>query len=335
MLNHANILSGATAPHHHTLRIGWLRSFQILVALIVAISTAAAASGDIYGPGIGGDGLANTCLGGPYRTDVQYNRFRAEQSSALTSFTMYYLGSAVGYAGGTGGTWKAEIFADDGTANHLPTGSALATQRFAALAANVAGRTLTFSSPATLVAGRIYHLVYTNTDAAPATNYFSSNHWYYAHTPTGTADGRLNPRFPATDWEHAFKVGSTWYKRAGYAPVLDLGYANGMHQGQSYGEASYGAGEEGKINGPSNMVRERFTVSGGDKTVTGVGLRLLKIAGGLDPLTVRLEDASSSTRLRFRQPELRVARVQTAPLATRAWAWLPNGSGAAFPAPMF
>jgi hypothetical protein len=55
------------------------------------------------------------------------------------------------------------------------------------------------------------------------------------------------------------------------------------------------------------MVREHFTVSGGDKVVTGAGVRLLKIAGGTEPLTVQLEDASGNVIDSFTIPASSIA----------------------------
>ncbi len=246
-------------------------------------------AGPFYGAGIGGDTLANTEM--TVGSSPQFMRFRAQYSAALTSFVIYKM-SDPGYGAGTGGTWKAEIFADDGTANHYPTGSALATQNVAANGVNQVGLKITFASPATLVAGTLYHLVLTNTDGSPASNYFSPNCLFYRLTPTGTSDGRLSPLFPATDWCFAYWTGSSWFVRTGFQPVLGLNYAGGGSQGQSYGEMSLG--HVGVINGANNQVRERFTVSGGDKLVSGFLFRVLKLTGSTDLLTVTLEDDSGN-----------------------------------------
>lgn len=249
-----------------------------------------------YGPGIGGTALANTVLGGSSNVKI-FNRFRAEQTSYLTSFRFYMMASS-GYGAGTGGTWSASIFADDGTADNFPTGSALVTQNIAASAANTVGKLVSISTTFTLQAGIIYHLVYQNTDANPAANYFSPDYWYYSSNfPTGTFDGRANPRFPTTDWAHGYKgsLDSTWTLRSDFAPILDLKYANGKHQGMSYGEASGDAGTVGQIVGSNNMVRELITVSGGPYICSILGFRILRDnTTGTDPLTVRIEDSGGT-----------------------------------------
>lgn len=250
----------------------------------------------MYGPGIGGDALANTRLGGPVNTTKIFNRFRAEQSLQLTSFRFYLIGVATGYGAGTGGVWTASIFNDDGSANHFPAGDALAVQQVAAQTPSDAGRIITFSNPATLVAGTLYHLVYENIDASPTQNYFSPDYWFYMEFPNGAFEGRLNPRFPTTDWSHGYKIttDSTWTLRPSYAPILELIYADGSSQGMSYGEASYAAGQVGKITG-TNMVRENFTVSNGTFTCSFLGFRILRDqATGSGALTIYIADGSGN-----------------------------------------
>lgn len=240
--------------------------------------------------GIGGDELANTNVtAGQLKS---FARFRAEQSSALTGLTFYYLGPPdPGYAAGTGGTMAVEVYADDGTVNHFPIGTALTSQALPARVAfsGEAGYQVAFSNPATLVAGTLYHIVWRNTDANPSANYFAVDYWFYRQLPNGAPDGRLAPKYPLTDWAHGYFNGTSWVLRTHFLPILDLAYANGIHQGQSYGEASYGSGQVGQVNGSQFMTRERITVSGGDKIISSLGVRLLKITGSTDPLTARIE----------------------------------------------
>lgn len=258
--------------------------------------TAALLAG-FYGPGIFGDTLANTVCGHNSVSDTisQFMRFRAEQSSALNSFRFYFLSADVGgtYGAGTGGTWKVELFADDETADHFPTGSALATQTLAATTISVEDKVVTFSSPYTVTAGTIYHIVITNTDANAEANYFSPDYWYAFESGSEYSADRYSPKYPISDYGHGMKLISTgaWVERPRYLPVLDITYANGEHQGMSYGENSHDAGEVGEISGTTKMVRERFTVSGGDKVVSGVVVRLLRSAGTGD-LTITLRDSS-------------------------------------------
>lgn len=257
----------------------------------------------IYGMGIAGDSLANTPLGGPSSGSTQqFMRFKAEQTSNLVSFRFYYLGPPEpGYAGGTGGSWSVGVYEDDKSQDHLPTGNPIAAATNVSpmsKSTSATGRLITLSTPVALTAGKIYHLVFTNTDLDPITNYFSPDYWYYKNIPDRRAGStpyptQIFPLLPNSDWGHGYKVGNTWWIREGYLPILDLAYSNGTHQGWSYGEASYNSTDEiGEINGASKMVREKITVSGGNKIVTGVGIRALRSLGN-SPLNVTIENSSN------------------------------------------
>lgn len=254
-----------------------------------------------YGSGICGDTLANTRVGGPTpsspATKVLY-RFRSPVSSALNSFAFYFLSAdSPGYGAGTGGTWVAELFAVG--ADNYPTGAALASQSVAADSTGKTRKSVTFSSPYSCVSGTLYALVFRNTDASPTANYFSVDCWYPGSGASGSGySGRIHPRFADTDWAHAYydNTSSVWVTRDGYAPILDLTFADGSHHGMSYGEASYNpTSQVGRITSTTHKVRQRFTVSGGSRTVTGAGIRLLKITGTTTGLTVTLKNSGGST----------------------------------------
>jgi hypothetical protein len=274
-------------------------------------------SASFYGPGIAGDTLANTRTGSA--VTACFFRFKAEQSSPLLSFIWYYLAAdSPSYGSGTGGTIRVELKAVDG--NGFPTGSALATQNLPAQAAGDADRVTSFSSPYTTTAGIIYALVITNTDANPSANNFSTDCWT-DHT-SGLPGGpdfdatHYSPRFLKTDFGHGYLQGSTWQEREHYLPVLSIAYANGQHQGMSYGEASYNPTTQvGRIEGGSYMVRERFVVTGGSRTVTGVGIRLLRLSSsGTGALTITLRNSSDVV--------LATATIAAASIATGS---APNG----------
>ena len=267
-----------------------------IVTPVPTISPSIAPLAGLYGNGIGGDELANT--NATTGSNPLFVRFRAEQSSALMSLTYYYLGPPdSGYAAGTGGTFSIEVWSDDGTANHFP-GTKLAAQVLPASPSfsGEAGRVVTFSNPAILTAGTLYHILWRNTDASPASNYSAVDFWFYRQLPDGAPNGQLMPRYSLIDLAHGYWTGSSWTVRTHFVPVFDLGYANGQHQGQSYGEASYGSGQVGHITGSANLVRERFTVSGGDRVVGSLGLRLLRDTGS-DPLTVTLATGSTTVAM--------------------------------------
>jgi hypothetical protein len=241
-----------------------------------------------YGVGVGMDTLANTTIGGPGHPLKSFMRFRSPYSSALQGFRVYFLSasSPAGYGGGTGGTKRFTIQTDDGSASHSPSGTVIATQNVGASTQSTANYPVAFSSPPTLVAGQIYHLVVENTDSNPDANYFALD---YAWAKNSAGD-RYHPRWPNSDWGHGYWDGSRWVNRPGYAPILDLDFAAG-HYGMGYMEVSLS--NYADISGPSKMAREKITVSGGSRTVTTVGIRVIR-GSGSDPLVLTLQDADGS-----------------------------------------
>jgi len=226
-------------------------------------------------------------------------RFRAATTGNLTDVIYYHVGSS-GYGAGTGGAWRAQVFADDGTSVHHPTGSALATQALAASVTNTAGRSFTFSSPASLVTGTLYHLVFENVDASPTANYASVDLWATFHSVSQpgysavTTDDSPQP----VDLGYLQYTGGAWNSTHAsdrvLLPIVGL-TIGGVLQGQSYGEASYNdASDVATISGSTHMVREKFTPSS-TVTVTGAGFRTWKLTGGTGDLTIGLYATSGDT----------------------------------------
>jgi len=253
-----------------------------------------------YGPGIGGDALANTTVGGSVGGLRHFIRFRAEQSSPLVAVRFPFLSADLpGYGGGTGGRWKLELFADDGTADNFPSGPALASQPVEESIVSSNGRLVSFTTPYTTTRGALYHLVFDNIDLDPTNNFFSLNHWTRL---SFDEDGPLNERFAESDWKNGYFQFGAWHAVESMCPIADIEYQNGAHQGMSYGEASYLCPEAeqdctneqlvGEINGSTKMARERFTVSCVDRVVLGVGVRLLRVEGTSSPLVVSLRNGA-------------------------------------------
>ena len=260
----------------------------------------------IYGSAIGMDGIGNTQIGGPNGSPgrlVGY-RFRASTSAALTSI-QFAQTNGPGYWGGTGGSLSITLQTDDGTAGHYPSGTILAAAGF--IPQNTAGYwpVLRWPSPPTLSAGRLYHIVFRNTDPAPATNYTSVNNLYVAQAETPR-----QPKYSDTDWAETVSDGS-WWTRPDYTPSLGLYYANGVADGVGYAYI----GPAATISG-SSRVRETFTVSGPNRTIASVGVRLKDVSGS-DPLTVRLETAGGT--------EIDTATIPAAAL-TGKWAAVSFGA---------
>jgi hypothetical protein len=233
----------------------------------------------IYGTGIGYDTKANTPIG-QYKMAI---RFKASTTSALQSVRFVQRGGTT-YSHGTGGTMTVSVRADDGTGH--PSATSLAQQSYTP--GNPDGTwekydQVAFPSTATLTAGKIYYIVFTNPDV---NNYISVNS-VYAYNATSPRQ----PIFSDSDYGLMYTSGSWGALASGFTPVVDLAYANGAHDGQSYYEAMID--RYATISGASNMAREHFTVTGGNRTVRSASLRLRR-SGGTSPLTMTLEKSSGS-----------------------------------------
>jgi outer membrane biosynthesis protein TonB len=239
----------------------------------------------IYGPGVAADTLGNEQVGGTdhggANTQVSY-RFRATESSALTAVRVY-IQSGAGYGGGTGGTLVLTVQPDDGTGNHYPTPTVLASSTLVH-PGSAGAQLFTFSSPAVLTAGQLYHIVWTNTDPAPVLNFVSTDGlWNFQST---------TPRQPFstdTDWAQLHKTDANpWTLTRNATPILGLVYANGKRAGMGYMEVW--VRNYVNISG-STKARESFTLNGPSRSVSTVSVRLKRVIGS-SPLMVRLETAS-------------------------------------------
>jgi hypothetical protein len=245
-----------------------------------------------YGAGIGSDSLANTQVGGKScgcaNSRTSY-RFRATTSARLTS-ARFYVQDGSGYAGGNGGTLSISVQTDDGTANHAPSGTVLASTTIRPGNPVSIGYLpmVSFASPAALTAGRLYHLVFRNTDPSPTVNYVSVNALWTARTTTPR-----QPTLSDPDWAQLLRTGSSWTVRQNFTPILDLGYANGVHAGMGYMEVWVNAPKA--ITG-ARAVREVFTPKV-DHSVAAVAVRVRRISGS-NALTIRLETSTGTVLAR-------------------------------------
>ncbi|MFN8185167.1 MAG: hypothetical protein U0R23_12175 [Candidatus Nanopelagicales bacterium] len=268
----------------------------LICALVLAVAGCSSVSviasdpepAEVYGTSFNADTLANLNMGGQWLGTPSY-RFTAAQSSTLDSVRLHLLGNrhGPGYAGGTGGTIRMTVQTDKGG---VPSGEVLASRDFQWSDANGSNFPLfSFGSPARLNAGQRYHLVFTNIDSAPTVNYMSLNNMFVFGDP-------LVPRQPNHSDSHYFttlmKEGSgAWTVWAGYTPNVELIYGNGAYQGQGVVDLDTATGSV--IAGPDQMVRERMTVSGIDRLVSGAAVRIARTSGTGD-LVVRLEDANGT-----------------------------------------
>jgi hypothetical protein len=260
-------------------------AINILPAGQTAVSGSSANS-LYYGPGIGSDRLANTTLG-PYGNTVSY-RFRAKHSGAVQQALVYLIPDHPGYASGDGGTILVTLNTDDATASHNPTTKVLASHVISnVLSLPSPARyfyTLRFTAPPTLTAGQLYHLVFKNIDATPTVNFLSVDTLYRLNFSTPVQDG-----ISQTDAAVLLQnTNGIWNPRLGFSPIYQLEFQNGVTEGIGYIEAWVGAPRP--ISG-TNAVREVFTVSGADRKVSSVAIRVAHVNGN-NPLVVRLENAN-------------------------------------------
>jgi hypothetical protein len=246
------------------------------------------ASSTFYGPGIGSDGLANTTLG-PFGNMVSY-RIRAKHSGILEGFLIYLIPDHADYAGGTGGTIHVTLNTDDGTSEHNPSSTVLASSRITdVLSLPFMPRhfySVTFSASPAIASGQLYHLVFKNEDADPTLNFLSVDNLYQAVPVTPS-----QPTISNVDQAVLLSNdGRTWGTRTGYTPIYELHLTDGIREGVGYIGGWVGAPRP--VSG-KNAVREMFTVTGSEVKVTSAAIRLARVSG-IDPLVVRLEDADGA-----------------------------------------
>jgi hypothetical protein len=269
--------------------IGFVLLYLALCCVPAHAQLTAQCSPECYGSKIGSDELANTTLG-PNGNTVSY-RFRAGHSGSLQRIHVYLMTPGHdGYAAGTGGQIRITVNTDDGTSAHNPTSTALSSYLltdYQSATPSIYFPIFTFSTPPSLASGNLYHIVFTNVDPNPSTNYLSVNALYLAAPPNP-----WQPTISNIDGAELLRTnGGTWQPRAGYLPILQLDYSDGWQEGIGYMESWIGAQQT--ISGSSNGVRERFTVSGSQRIVASVALRLARMSGS-DPLTVLLKNSDGS-----------------------------------------
>lgn len=248
-------------------------------------TTTGAVAAAVYGSAMNGDDKGNLEIGTTWGGIIAH-RFRASSSSAPSYLIWPCRTGTGGYSNGTGGSFRIGIQADDGTANHYPTGTFLTSTDVVPGNPGSTERYLRtdFTGAPSLTANQLYHVVFQNIDAAPNSNWVSVNCMY----KTGSAYSPRQPAFEDTDFGVSWR-GPAWTPNTSHHPHFDLTLADGTHEGNAYGTGPFDVDQ--RITGTTQMVRERFTVSGGDKTVTEVYVRVSRLSGSGD-LTIRLENDS-------------------------------------------
>ncbi len=235
-----------------------------------------------YGAAFNFDTKANLQVGWTDHAKVAH-RFVATTTSALKSIRFQQRGGPI-YSGGTGGTLRITVQTDS---NGVPSGTILATASYTPGNSGVWTHydLVTFSSPATLTKGIRYNIVFENVDANSAANYFSVNELY-----TYSAVTPRQPAFADADYAVLYAAPSTWSVQSKYTADMDLTYADGTHDGMAY--IANIIELYGTVSG-SASVREHFTVSGENRTVTKASVRVRRTSGS-SPLTIRLETGAGT-----------------------------------------
>jgi len=219
----------------------------LAIAVVFLVPLGLGAQGDVYGPALRADDLANTPIG-QAGTQVSY-RFRADPGGVFQGARPFIIWSfkRKGYHAGTGGTLRAELREDDGSPAHCPSGKVLATnvQRLALVAASDRFYPqLFFDRAPRLKPGGLYHLVFSNTDPDPEGNFVSVNALFLKSCEPPLQPGRAD-----ADWamlvrdllRPAWTLRRTPGSREGFTPILEIDYAGGRSQGVGYIESWRGA----------------------------------------------------------------------------------------------
>jgi hypothetical protein len=212
-------------------------------------------------------------------------RFLCTHTGTVSAVHFYLIvdGPHAGYNSGTGGTVKVQLETDDGSSDHEPSGSVLGT--YSIPHPSNPFPIVSFSSKPELEAGKLYHLVFSNTDPDPMENFVSVDDLYMKQP--------LNPMQPESSNENLATLvqdGSSWSVFDFNTPIFEIDFADGASVGQGYMEAWVGAPE---VVSGDLAVRESFTVSGGNKDVTKVSVRVVRTSGSGD-LKVLLEESDGN-----------------------------------------
>lgn len=263
-----------------------------IIIILFALINLPIHSQPYYGTYFGADGLSNTVIGKYPGRETSY-RFRCEFSGTIIQLRIYLVYAEGGYYGGTGGKLKITLETDDNSKDHLPSGNVLATivdNNPMQYGGNGYQVLYTFNKPVNISENALYHLHFTNPDADPLTNYISTDELWIT-TPPGTTKDRI-PTGNIIDLALLIKNGNDpWTVSETKTPIFTLYYEDGRKQGQGYiGAASQFPRD---IYGPLNKVRTNILVTGTNRNINKVWIRLKRLIGYED-LIVRLEKADGS-----------------------------------------
>jgi hypothetical protein len=241
---------------------------------------------------VAADSLANTRIGGPYGTVLAF-RFRAlwtGEVHGVRSYVVLNSDGRAGYSDGNGGTLRLALARDSGGPRHVPVRPSLASGTLDPPSRD-AWPLVRFRQPGHVVAGRYYHVVFTNLDPDPRRNYVSVN--------ALVSHGNDDPAPQVPDGLTVLLAGARdggrtpgrWHPRVQrrgdrYTPILEVvGGQPGQRLGVGYMEVWV---NNPKPIGGGAMVRQLLAPAAG-RAITGAWLRVRRRKGASAPLQLRIE----------------------------------------------
>ena len=261
-----------------------MKKLIILLILLLVPTFVYSFTYNYYGVGIGADGLGNLEIGKYAGRKLAY-RFKAEKSGTVDELRIFLIYAEGGYYAGDGGEVKVAFYTDDGTGDHFPDTEITSETITNPMAENFP--LITFDPQVEITAGTIYHIVFTNPDAAPTENYVSLD-----NLQVDADAANVQPGWSDTDmqvlWDDS---GGGWAAKTNKTPIFNITYTDDNEFGVGWVNAASGSGLR-TISG-ANKVRESFTVSGGARKVISVAV-FVKKTDGTSGLVVRLETSGES-----------------------------------------
>jgi len=264
---------------------------KVIIIILFIIISYSIFGQEYYGINYGADGLGNECVGRGWHQEMSY-RFTCEYTGTVTSAVIYIM-YASGYGAGTGGVMVMTLETDDGTSNHLPSGTILTSvtdNNLLSHGGSEARVIYTFNTPVEIDSGTIYHLHFVNTDPDPVNNWYSVD-LLYVHSPHSFYD--LMPTGSYTKLAALYKVNTTWTStELDHTPIYTLIYDDAELRGQGLdltGVTSYTR----NINGTNFKVRNNITVTEKTRIVQKIWVRVRRVSG-VDSLILRLEESDGT-----------------------------------------
>jgi len=220
--------------------------------------------------------------------------FLSPKTGSITQITLQWKKSS-GYGAGNYGTFNFEL-QTNGTGN-FPSGTvigrATGINPSTAMDGYIDGA-FHFPISASLTAGQIYHLVITNTDSNPGTNWSSPNGLMTRVQPWDGTGNRL-AYYSSGSWKPWSSGDNPWNTSGGnnvnghHVPTM-LTWSDGSNTGDPYYSASISSGA--KFYG-SSRAGEYITWNGASTTIGKVGVSVKRVGSPAGALIYHLERVGS------------------------------------------